>query len=59
MRKGTLPKPVKLGKTCSRWPGGEIDAVIAARVAGQGDKELRALVAELMAARCSMGVALV
>lgn len=47
---GLLPKPVKIQR-CSAWPEAEIDAVIAARIAGASDDEMKVLVANLMAAR--------
>ena len=44
---GTFPRPVKIGRRASAWPDSEIDAVIAARIAGRPEAEIRALVDEL------------
>ncbi|MCJ1959892.1 helix-turn-helix transcriptional regulator [Novosphingobium mangrovi (ex Hu et al. 2023)] len=46
IKRGTFPKPVKLGRA-SAWPCDAVQAVIAARIAGKTDDEIRALVAEL------------
>jgi prophage regulatory protein len=48
---GLFPAPIRLGVRSSGWPEAEVDAVNAARIAGTPDSELRALVAQLMAAR--------
>ena len=48
---GLFPSPVKLGANSVGWPEHEIDAVLAARVAGKSDDEIKALVSELEAAR--------
>lgn len=53
MAEGIFPKPVKLS-TAGRavaWPVREVNAVLEARVAGQRDDQVRALVARLHAAR--------
>lgn len=42
--------PVKVGRS-SAWPVHEVDAIIAARVAGKSDDEIRALVKSLVVAR--------
>jgi prophage regulatory protein len=47
---GLLPRPVKRARS-SYWPEHEIDAVVAARIAGRTDDQIRILVAELVAAR--------
>lgn len=49
--RGLLPSPIKIGLRASAWPLHEIDAVIAARIAGKSHDEIRALVRQLMAAR--------
>lgn len=46
-----IPSPVSLGAHSVGWPVHEIDAIIAARVAGKSDDEIRLLVAELETAR--------
>ncbi len=47
IRDGAFPKPVNIGKRAVAWPSHEIDAVIAARIAGKSDADLRLLVASL------------
>ena len=44
---GLWPEPVRLGARAVGWPAGEVAALNAARIAGQSDGELRALVARL------------
>jgi prophage regulatory protein len=51
IRRGLWTKPVKIGKRGSRWPEHEADAIIAARVAGKSDADIRELVATLHAQR--------
>jgi prophage regulatory protein len=48
---GLFPRPVSLGGRAVGWPAHEIEAVKAARIAGQSDEEVRALVDRLHAAR--------
>ncbi len=48
---GLFPSPVKIGANSVGWPEHEIDAVLAARVAGKSDDEIKVLVSELEAAR--------
>ena len=48
---GLAPRPVRIGPNTAAWPAAEIDALIAARLAGADDAAVRALVAELHAAR--------
>lgn len=52
IRRGTFPKPVKLG-TASAWPEREVAAINAAKIAGKTDDEIRELVADLQAQRAS------
>lgn len=51
VKDGTFPQAVPLGLRSVGWPSDEVQAVTAARVAGAGDDELRALVQQLHAAR--------
>jgi prophage regulatory protein len=44
-------KPVSLGPRAVGWPSDEVAALIAARIAGKTDDEIRGLVAKLEAAR--------
>ncbi|WP_127569228.1 helix-turn-helix transcriptional regulator [Glycocaulis alkaliphilus] len=55
IRRGTFPKPVKIG-TASAWPSEEIAAINAARISGKSDDEIRVLVASLEARRAAMPV---
>ncbi|MHB8403978.1 MAG: helix-turn-helix transcriptional regulator [Gammaproteobacteria bacterium] len=48
---GVYPRPFKIGLKASRVPSDEIAAVVAARIAGKNDDQLRALVASLTKAR--------
>jgi prophage regulatory protein len=43
--------PVPLGPRMVGWPSSEVDALIAARISGKSDTEIRAIVAKLEAAR--------
>lgn len=46
IRRGVFPRPVKMGRA-SAWPRVELEAVIAARIAGKTDDEVCELVADL------------
>lgn len=48
---GLWPKPVALGTRMSGWPETEVDALIAALMAGKAETDIRDLVAELQTAR--------
>jgi prophage regulatory protein len=48
---GLWTKPVSLGARAVGWPSDEVEAINAARIAGKGDEEVRALVTSLEAAR--------
>lgn len=48
---GLLTKPVAIGLRSVGWPDYEVEAVTAARVAGQPDEAIRALVNKLHAQR--------
>ena len=48
---GLLTKPVSIGLRSVGWPDYEVEAVTAARVAGQPDEAIRALVNKLHAQR--------
>ena len=51
INEGLLTPPVKTGARSSRWPLSEINQIAAARVRGCGDDIVRAVVAQLIAAR--------
>jgi len=48
---GLFTQPVRLGARAVGWPSGEIAALNAARIAGQSDDGIRALVEQLHAVR--------
>ena len=48
---GTFVRPVKIGPRASGWIKAEVDAIVAARIAGKSDDEIRDLVTKLHAAR--------
>ncbi len=48
---GLWTPPVKLGARASAWPDDELDTLNKALIAGKTEDEIRALVAELVAAR--------
>lgn len=51
MAKGLFPRPIKLGAKSSAWPALEVNKMLAARIAGKSEDDLRALVVELTEAR--------
>ncbi len=51
MADGLFPRPVKLGPKFVAWPEHEVNAVIAARIAGKPADAIRKLVTELVAER--------
>ena len=53
---GLLPKPIQFGERALRFPSTEVDAVIAARIAGKCKSDIRALVAQLHAERAKAGM---
>jgi prophage regulatory protein len=48
---GTFPSPIKLGARMVGWREKEIDAMIAARIRGVSDDEIRDIVRQLQAER--------
>ena len=48
---GLWTRPVKIGPRAVGWPADEVSGLNAARIAGQSDAEIRALVTQLEAAR--------
>ncbi len=48
---GLMTPPIKLGAKSSAWPASEVNAVLAARIRGASDDELRVLCKTLTAAR--------
>jgi len=48
---GRFTRPVRISARCSAWPESEVNALMAAMVAGHGDSQLRTLVNQLEAKR--------
>jgi len=48
---GLFPRPVHLGARAVGWPAREVAAINEARIAGESDAALRALVEKLVRAR--------
>ncbi|WHZ11745.1 MAG: hypothetical protein OJF60_002184 [Burkholderiaceae bacterium] len=57
MTAGIFPKPVKVGRRAVAWPDHEVDALIAARVSGASENQLRTLVQRLAADRAALACA--
>lgn len=51
IRRGVFVPPIRMGANSVAWLEHEMQAVLAARVAGKSDDAIRALVKELVAAR--------
>jgi prophage regulatory protein len=51
IREGLFPKPIPLGPRMVGWPESDIAELNAARIRGDGDNEIRSMVAKLEAAR--------
>lgn len=49
--RGLFPPPIHCAERNVGWPAHETDAIIAARIRGDGDAGIRALVAALVARR--------
>lgn len=50
--KGLFTRPIKIGGArAAGWPEHEVDAIIAARIRGESDAEIKTLVERLHAAR--------
>jgi prophage regulatory protein len=56
MQAGLWPRPIKLSTRCARWVASEVVAINQARIAGQGDDQIRELVKRLVAARGLAGM---
>ena len=50
---GTFPPPIKIGLRATAWPDSEVTAIVAARIAGKTESEIRDLTAELVSQRAS------
>ena len=51
VRDGLLTRQIRTGARSVGWPSNEVEAIVAARIAGKTDDEIRALVRELHARR--------
>ncbi len=49
--RGVITRQVAIGRRSVGWPSDEIDIIVAARIAGRTDDEMRAIVERLHAAR--------
>lgn len=54
VKAGTLTKPVPIGQRAVGWPSDEVQAVVAARIAGMSEAEIRELVTRLHAKRIDL-----
>ncbi len=54
IKRGTHTRPVALGPNSSGWPEHEVDLLMAARMAGKSDDEIRDLVNRLHAQRVEL-----
>ena len=54
IKAGLFTKPVQIGGDRVAWPANEIEAINRARIAGKSDDDIKALVAELEAARVAL-----
>ncbi len=56
IREGLFTRGVAIGQRAKGWPDTEVDAILAARVAGKTDAEIRELVKQLHAKRVEVPV---
>lgn len=54
VRDGLWTKPVRIGQRSVGWPDDEVRALCAARIAGQSETEIRALVERLHVKRAEL-----
>ena len=57
IKAGLFTKPVKIGQRAVGWTSDEVQAINAARIAGQSDAEIRELVKRLHAKRTELATA--
>jgi len=57
IKDGLFTKPVKIGQRSVGWPSYEVDAINAARIAGQTETEIKELVNRLHAKRTELAKA--
>jgi prophage regulatory protein len=51
MQRGLMPRPIKVAERVGALPDYEVDEIVAARIRGATEDEIRALVSRLEAAR--------
>lgn len=56
IREGLFTRPVAIGERSVGWPDYEVKAINAARIAGQSNEQIKALVNRLHAKRTEMAV---
>ena len=56
IKAGLFTKPVAIGQRSVGWPDSEVKAINAARIAGQGEVEIKELVARLHAKRTELAL---
>jgi len=54
IERGLMPPGVAIGARSVAWPGHELQAIAAARIAGKTDAEIKTLVQDLVAARATL-----
>lgn len=54
IRDGLFTKPVRIGDRAVGWPSQEVQAIVAARIAGKTQEQIRELVCKLERARKAM-----
>lgn len=54
MKKGLLPSSIRIGEKQVAWIEHEIDAIVKARIRGNSDDQIRALVRGLEASRAAL-----
>ena len=55
IKSGLLTRPVKLSRRCACWPSNEIDALVHARIRGEDNAAIKALVDRLHLQRATSG----
>ena len=54
IKAGLFTKPVRIGDRAVGWPSQEVQAIVAARIAGKTQEQIRELVCKLERARKAM-----
>lgn len=54
IKEGLFTRPIKLGERMSGWLESEVNAIMAARIAGKNDDDIRTLVKHLEAQRAGV-----